>query len=146
MIPKPPQVAMPEQLMVAEFHRVFEIPIRETPTIIPDHEAKLRMTLMREELEELGDAIRSNTLTHIAKELTDLLYVVLGTGVQYGLNLKPLFAEVHRSNMSKVGGHKRADGKWVKPPTYSPAELGSILETASPIAGAPQDAKEEHLS
>jgi predicted HAD superfamily Cof-like phosphohydrolase len=42
--------------------------------------------------------------------------------------MEPVFQEVHRSNMSKVGGYKREDGKWVKPPTYSPASLDKILE------------------
>ena len=41
--------------------------------------------------------------------------------------MAPVFREVHRSNMSKVGGHKRADGKWIKPPSYSLAHLRPIL-------------------
>ena len=54
--------------------------------------------------------------------------VVYGTAVSYGIDMKPVFQEVQRSNMSKVGGHKREDGKWVKPPTYSPADITPILE------------------
>jgi predicted HAD superfamily Cof-like phosphohydrolase len=42
--------------------------------------------------------------------------------------MEPVFKEVHRSNMSKVGGYKREDGKWVKPSTYSPASLDHLLE------------------
>ena len=53
--------------------------------------------------------------------MADLLYVVYGTAVSYGIDMDPVFREVHRSNMSKVGGYKRDDGKWVKPATYSPA-------------------------
>ena len=41
--------------------------------------------------------------------------------------MEPVFREVHRSNMSKVGGYKREDGKWVKPATYSPAVIEPIL-------------------
>jgi predicted HAD superfamily Cof-like phosphohydrolase len=41
--------------------------------------------------------------------------------------MDPVFREVHRSNLSKVGGYKREDGKWVKPPTYSPADVTSLL-------------------
>lgn len=63
----------------------------------------------------------------IAKELADLLYVVYGTAVSCGIDLEPIFREVHRSNMSKVGGHRRADGKWVKPLTYSPAVIEPLL-------------------
>jgi len=63
----------------------------------------------------------------VAKELADLLYVVYGTAVSYGLDMDPVFREVHRSNLSKVGGYKREDGKWVKPPTYSPADVKPLL-------------------
>jgi len=72
----------------------------------------------------------------VAKELADLLYVVYGTAVSCGIDMEPVFREVHRSNMSKVGGHKREDGKWVKPSTYSPARLELILVAQSSKEGA----------
>ncbi len=59
--------------------------------------------------------------------MADLLYVVYGAAVSYGIDMDPVFREVHRSNMSKVGGYKRADGKWVKPATYSPACIEPIV-------------------
>lgn len=68
-------------------------------------------------------------LSAVAKEMADLLYVVYGTAVSYGIDMEAVFHEVHRSNLSKVGGYKRADGKWVKPATYSPASLEPILDT-----------------
>jgi len=71
----------------------------------------------------------------VAKELADLLYVVYGTAVSCGIDMEPVFREVHRSNMSKVGGHKRADGKWVRPATYSPARLEPILGAQSGQGG-----------
>ena len=73
------------------------------------------------------DEIGQQDLAAIAKELADLLYVVYGTAVSYGIDMGPVFTEVHRSNMSKVGGYKREDGKWVKPPTYSAADIAPIL-------------------
>ena len=72
--------------------------------------------------------VYEKNLPNIAKELADLLYVVYGTAVSYGIDLEPVFQEVQRSNMSKVGGYKREDGKWVKPATYSPAVIKPILE------------------
>ncbi len=69
----------------------------------------------------------SGNLAALAKEMADLLYVVYGTAVSYGIDMDPVFREVHRSNLSKVGGYKRADGKWVKPPTYSPADIEPLL-------------------
>jgi predicted HAD superfamily Cof-like phosphohydrolase len=83
--------------------------------------------LIQEEFDELKHAMAHDDLPAIAKELADLLYVVYGTAVSYGIDMGPVFQEVHRSNMSKIGGYKREDGKWVKPPSYSPAAIAPIL-------------------
>jgi predicted HAD superfamily Cof-like phosphohydrolase len=115
------------QSMVEEFHRLFDIVARETPAVIDEQTRILRERLIHEEFEELKEAMAKNDLSAVAKELADLLYVVYGTAVSYGIDMEPVFREVHRSNMSKVGGYKREDGKWVKPATYSPAAIEPIL-------------------
>lgn len=116
-----------EQRMVAEFHRAFDILIRATPGV-PDHATRtLRVNLIREEFQELEEALAKEDTVAVAKELADLLYVVYGTAVSCGIDMEGVFQEVHRSNMSKVGGYKRPDGKWVKPSGYSPADLEPIL-------------------
>lgn len=117
-----------EQSMVEEFHRKFEILVQERPTIPNGSTTELRVRLIQEEFDELKEALAREDLAAVAKEMADLLYVVYGTAVSCGIDMEPVFREVHRSNLSKVGGHKRADGKWVKPPTYSPASLEPILE------------------
>src|SRR5213080_2553048 len=116
-----------EQRMVAEFHRLFGIAIGTVPATPDEATRSLRVNLIQEEFEELQEAFAQQDLPAIAKELADLLYVVYGTAVSCGIDLERVFREVHRSNMSKVGGHKRADGKWVKPPGYSPARIQPIL-------------------
>ncbi|HET8721813.1 MAG TPA: MazG nucleotide pyrophosphohydrolase domain-containing protein [Nitrospira sp.] len=116
------------QAMVERFHRVFDILVQRTPNPVDEHTRILRERLIHEELEELKEAMGTRDLAAIAKELADLLYVVYGTAVSYGIDMGPVFLEVHRSNMSKVGGYKREDGKWVKPPTYSPAVIEPILQ------------------
>ena len=113
--------------MVQEFHQQFEIHVSPTPSIPDEPIQILRKRLIQEEFDELQEAMQEKDLPSIAKELADLLYVVYGTAVSLGIDMEPVFQEVHRSNMSKVGGHKREDGKWVKPPTYSPAQLDSLL-------------------
>ncbi|HQV12175.1 MAG TPA: MazG nucleotide pyrophosphohydrolase domain-containing protein [Nitrospira sp.] len=118
---------MQPQDMVAEFHRKFDIPVGEKPAIPPDTTRQLRVRLIQEEFAELQEAMTAQDLPAVAKELADLLYVVYGTAVSYGVDMDPVFREVHRSNLSKVGGHKREDGKWVKPPTYSPADVKPLL-------------------
>ena len=116
------------QQMVLAFHQEFDIHTAPNPTVPDDQTQTLRVCLIQEEFDELQHALKSKDLTGIAKELADLLYVVYGTAVSYGIDMEPVFKEVHRSNMSKVGGHKREDGKWVKPPTYSPADISPILK------------------
>lgn len=116
------------QTMVREFHKEFDIHVAERPSV-PDHRTvALRVRLIQEEFDELKEAMHSEHLPGIAKELADLLYVVYGTAVSYGIDMEPVFREVQRSNMSKVGGYKRDDGKWIKPPTYSPARIEPVLE------------------
>jgi predicted HAD superfamily Cof-like phosphohydrolase len=116
------------QKMVLEFHNQFEIHVSPMPSIPDEPTTILRKRLIQEEFDELQEAMQEKDLPSIAKELADLLYVVYGTAVSLGIDMEPVFREVHRSNMSKVGGYKREDGKWVKPPTYSPASLDKIIE------------------
>ena len=116
-----------EQAMVEAFRRTFDIVVNPVPTVPDGPTRGLRIQLIQEEFNELKEALAREDLASIAKEMADLLYVVYGTAVSYGIDMDPVFREVHRSNMSKVGGHKREDGKWVKPATYSPALIEPIL-------------------
>jgi predicted HAD superfamily Cof-like phosphohydrolase len=116
-----------EQSMVTAFHQTFDIVIGTVPTVPDAATCALRVRLIQEEFDELCEALTQRDVEAVAKELADLLYVVYGTAVSCGIDMAPVFREVHRSNMSKVGGHKRADGKWIKPPDYSPARLQPIL-------------------
>lgn len=115
------------QQLVLDFHNTFNIHVATDPTVPDQKTQELRMKLIQEEFDELREACISKDLPHIAKELADLLYVVYGTAISYGIDMEPVFKEVQRSNMSKVGGYKREDGKWVKPITYSPANIEPIL-------------------
>jgi predicted HAD superfamily Cof-like phosphohydrolase len=121
------------QAMVEAFHRMFEIVVQQTPALVDDRTRALRERLIHEEFEELKEAMAKDDLVGIAKEMADLLYVVYGTAVSYGIDMEPVFREVHRSNMTKVGGYKREDGKWVKPATYSPATIEPILAEQSAV-------------
>ena len=116
-----------EQAMVETFHRTFDIVVNSAPAIVDGRTRELRVKLIQEEFDELKEALALEDLASIAKEMADLLYVVYGTAVSYGIDMDPVFREVHRSNMSKVGGYKREDGKWVKPATYSPASIHPIV-------------------
>jgi NTP pyrophosphatase (non-canonical NTP hydrolase) len=100
--------------------------------MFPDKEVQdLRVELIREELDELIEAITLGDLTEVADALTDILYVTYGAGHAFGIPLDECFAEVQRSNMSKLGEDGkpmyREDGKVMKGPQYSVPNLLPIL-------------------
>ena len=111
-----------------EFHSTFGLDMSDAPTLATEKTGKLRVRLIQEELDEYSEALELNDLLGVADALGDLLYVVVGAAVTHGLDLEGIFWEVHRSNMSKVGGHKDEGGKWVKPDTYSPADLRPFVK------------------
>lgn len=89
---------------VAEFHKTFNAPILEKPTIPSKERCELRVSLLQEELNELKEAIADENMTEIADALCDLQYVLSGAVLEFGLGEKfpALFDEVQRSNMSKA--------------------------------------------
>lgn len=112
---------------VTMFHDTFKLKISEVPTIPPRNIRNLRISLMNEEFEELTLAMDKEDMIGVAKELSDLIYVVVGTAVSYGIWLEPIFSEVHLSNMNKIGGAVREDGKRLKPEGWLPPDIKSLL-------------------
>jgi predicted HAD superfamily Cof-like phosphohydrolase len=80
---------------------------------------------------EFEKAANDENLVKVADALADLLYVVYGTGVSYGIDLEPIFKEVHESNMSKGDPEvlRTPSGKVPKAKNYRPPDLQPILET-----------------
>lgn len=118
-----------EQKMVYDFHEKFGFTLNITPTHI-DHELGLvRHYHTEKEMEELKQAIEEDDLVKIADALGDVLYFVYGTGLAYGLDLEPVFAEIHRSNMTKDRPDPKQyiDAKAVKGPDYMPPDIASII-------------------
>lgn len=117
--------------MVREFMKSAGQEMPEKPILLTGNRLKLRCDLITEENSEL---CASPSVTEELDAVTDLLYVVLGSALACGFSNEQIlaaFTEVHRSNMSKfIDGHRREDGKWIKGPSYSPANLGPILEGA----------------
>ena len=92
---------------------------------------KLRIDLIKEELEELTEAIKRNDLLEVADALTDILYVTYGAGHAFGINLDKCFNEVQNSNMSKLGDDGKPiyneAGKVMKGPNYFKPDLSKFL-------------------
>jgi predicted HAD superfamily Cof-like phosphohydrolase len=119
-----------EQAMVKAFHIMGGAVVNQRPTLISPDLQELRRKLIQEELDELMLAEQTGDLVGIADALADLLYVVYGTGVSHGLDLEPVFNEVHRSNMTKTPckpGEGAQTHKITKGPSYSPPVLKDIL-------------------
>jgi len=118
--------------LVREFHHRFGVPIRDHPAMPSVERREMRQRLIAEEFAEFCAANRADDLVEAADALVDLLYVIYGACVEYGIRPKPLFEEVHRSNMSKLGPNgiplRRSDGKILKGPNYSPPNLAPLLK------------------
>lgn len=124
---------------VAEFHRAFDLPIRQLPSAEIDHAlAGLRVALLEEEVGEFVTASAKGDLIGITDALADIVYVVYGTALTYGIDLDAVLREVHRSNMSKLdsGGKPltRDDGKVIKSEEYFPPDIAAVLNRQKPLS------------
>jgi predicted HAD superfamily Cof-like phosphohydrolase len=115
---------------VKEFHERFSVPFSTKPTIISKDRATLRMKLIDEEATELRTAMQNDDLVEVADGIADLIYVAIGAAIEYGIPLSEVWDEVHATNMLKVGGAERADGKILKPEGWKPPQIEQILQRA----------------
>jgi len=94
---------------------------------------QLRIDLIKEELEELQQAMKDKNLLEVADALTDILYVTYGAGHAFGIDLDKCFEEVQNSNMSKLGSDGKPiyneSGKVMKGPNYFKPNISKILES-----------------
>jgi len=118
---------------VRAFHRAFEQRVGDKPELPDPAERDLRVKLLREEFREYIDAETDHDIVEIADALADIIYIVCGTAVSYGIPLDDIFEEVHASNMAKLVDGKvirRADGKIQKPEGWEPPDIERILRDA----------------
>lgn len=116
---------------VGTFMETFGQEVKTTPEFPDADTVALRIELIAEELNELFDACEHNDIVGVADALADILYVTYGAGHAFGIDLDKCFAEVQRSNMSKLGEDGkpiyRDDGKVLKGPNYSEPDLKRAL-------------------
>jgi len=117
---------------VKKFMETFGQIIRTDPQFPDEKTMQLRFDLIKEELNELEEAMKTKNLKEIADALTDILYVTYGAGYAYGINLDKCFKEVQRANMSKLGKDGKPiyndKGKVLKGPNYSEPNLKQFVE------------------
>ena len=113
------------------FMKTFGQEIKEKAWFPNDHVSSLRYDLIKEELEELKEAIDNKDIKEVADALTDILYVTYGAGHAFGINLDKCFEEVQNSNMSKLGSDGKPiyneKGKVMKGPNYFKPNLTKFV-------------------
>ena len=119
-------------LSVKKFMETFGQEVKTKAEFPSDKIINLRYDLIKEELDEFEEAIKSKNLKEIADSLTDILYVTYGAGHAFGIDLDKCFDEVQRSNMSKLGEDGKPiyneNGKDMKGPKYFEPNLKKFVE------------------
>ena len=118
-----------------ESHVAQRLITNEVPSLdVPDVVKELRCALIEEEAVEFRTALEENDIVGLADAIADLLYVTYGAALTFGIPIREVFAEVHRSNMTKLDDEGnpvyRDDGKVMKGPNFSAPRLMSLLVAA----------------
>ena len=116
---------------VGYFMQTFGQEVKLKPSFSTDKINLLRLNLIKEELNELIDAMDKKDLVEVGDALTDILYVTYGAGHAFGINLDKCFEEVQNSNMSKLGKDGKPiyneNGKVMKGPNYFKPNLSKFV-------------------
>ena len=112
---------------IVDFHRATDTFIGNKPALPSADICRLRYSLIKEELSEALSAIAHEDLVDLADGIGDSIVVLIGTAISYGIDIRPVWDEIHRTNMAKVGGPRRSDGKILKPEGWKPPDIESIL-------------------
>ena len=117
---------------VGVFMKTFGQEVKDKPSFSTDKINKLRLDLIKEELNELTEAMNNKDLLEVADALTDILYVTYGAGHAFGIDLDKCFDEVQNSNMSKLNEDGKPiyneAGKVMKGPNYFKPNLNKFIE------------------
>lgn len=117
---------------VKEFHETYGAYISEESKLPDSSIRELRKSLLQEEFDEYMKAEEDNDLVEIADALGDMMYIIYGTAISYGIPLDDIFNEIHASNMSKLGEDgkpiRREDGKILKGPNFFRPDIAKFLK------------------
>ena len=117
---------------VSIFMKTFGQDVKNKPSLSTDKINELRLSLIKEELDELKEAMKNKDLLEVADALTDILYVTYGAGHAFGIDLDKCFDEVQNSNMSKLDDNGEPIynefGKVMKGPKYFKPDLTKFIK------------------
>ncbi len=117
---------------VKSFMQIFGQEVKKKPSFSSEKINNLRYNLIKEELEELKEAIDKKDIIEVADALTDILYVTYGAGHAFGIDLDKCFEEVQQSNMSKLDNEGKPiyndTGKVMKGPKYFKPNLSKLIK------------------
>lgn len=123
---------MNKKEMVAKFHEVYGTYMQDNPDFPNQNVRDLRIKLLQEEFDEYLLAEKDNHFIEVCDALGDMLYIIYGTCVSYGIPIDEIFQEIHNSNMSKLDENGnpivREDGKILKGPNYFKPDIKNIVE------------------
>ena len=116
---------------VGTFMKTFGQEVKTKPSFSTEKINNLRIDLIKEELQELTEAMNNKDLLEVADALADILYVTYGAGHAFGIDLDKCFEEVQNSNMSKLGENGEPiyneSGKVMKGPNYFKPDLSKFV-------------------
>ena len=117
---------------VGVFMKTFGQNVKQSSSFSSEKINALRVSLIKEELGELIEAMNKKDLVEVADALTDILYVTYGAGHAFGINLDDCFEEVQNSNMSKLDKDGKPiyndKGKVMKGPSYFKPDLSKVIK------------------
>lgn len=118
--------------MVKQFQEIFGANIGKNVELPNKEERDLRIKLLKEEFDEYMEGEENNDIVEISDALGDMMYIIYGTAISYGIPLDEVFKEIHNSNMSKLDENgkpiRREDGKILKGVNYFKPDIKKILE------------------
>lgn len=118
---------------VREFHETFGCDIAPEGYLGfgGDELRCLRFNLLVEEFQEYEDASDVQDIVEVADALADMVYVIYGTALSFGIDLDAVLDAVHASNMSKLTSEgevlRREDGKILKSEQFFRPRIAEVL-------------------
>lgn len=93
----------------------------------------LYFDLIKEEFEELSEAMAAGDTIEVLDAIVDILVVTIGAGHSIGADVEGAWGEVMKTNFAKIDPEtgkvrKREDGKVLKPEGWTPPELNSFIK------------------